>query len=393
MKLKARIVPVLPILIVLALAALAYMHAPSSRPESHAASIVSECRESQDHARCYESLVPLLYPKMSVPQLFEIIRSIRSSDPTYQFCHVLAHKIGERVVADDLEHWIDAIPLNPASGYCSNGFIHGVVGGRFRSEVLDTKTIETHMSDFRRACESRDGWSPSDLDRAICYHGMGHLYDFITDADLNLALDLCERTTTAQFQRVCIEGVFMQIFQPLEPDDLALIEQMTMKPTPNSYRRFCDSFKDDDYVGACLREAWPMVPGVLDGSGTAQLCEGQPNSELVDSCYQTAFSIVGRIKQGQPEEQAHACDRAPEARRNTCYSVVANAIVEEDRTNAPGAVSFCSRAPKPRECLEDLAKTARFNFGSNAGQYKRFCGALPKDMEAQCRSADARSYP
>ncbi len=382
---SARILPVLAVLALAVLIATAYIYAGSKRPESHAASIVAECSHTENHEQCYESLVPLLYPEMNVPQLFEVIRTIRLADPTYQFCHVLAHKIGERVVAEDPERWIDAIPLNPASGYCSNGFIHGVVGGRFRSEVLDTKTIETFLPDFKRACESRDGWSPSDLDRAICYHGMGHLYDFITNADLSLALNLCERTTTAQFHRVCVEGVFMQIFQPLEPDDFALIEQMKVKPTPDSYRRFCASFKNDVYVGACLREAWPMLPGVLDGTGIAELCAGQPNTELEDFCYQTAFSIVGRVKQGQPENQANACDRAPESRRNTCYSIVANAILEEDRTDAPGAVSFCGRAPKPRECLEYLVNSARFNFGYNTGQFERFCSALPEDVEAQCR--------
>ncbi len=369
-----------------------------SRPdiEAFATNIVSECgKESGDHAACYEQLVPTLYPRLSVSQLFEIVRSIRTSDPSYQFCHVLAHKIGERVVAEDPMRWMDAIPLNPSSGTCSNGFIHGVVGGRFRSEVLDESTLRTLLPDFKRACEARDDWHPSDLDRAICYHGLGHLYDFITNADLPRALELCEQTTGTQFHRVCVEGVFMQIYQPLEPDDFALIEQMQTKPTAPTYRRFCASFKDPEYVGACLREAWPILPGMLDGTGMRQYCSGQPNAELEDYCYRSAFTIVGRLLQAQPDDQARACDLAPQARRSMCYSVVADAVLEENRDDAVRAVSFCERASDPRACFDYLIGAAQFNFGYNAGQFDGFCRALPKDIQVRCgaKASNTRSYP
>src|SRR3989344_3814855 len=206
-----------------ALAALLMWFVLSSR-ETALVKIVHDCAQARDRSACYEAEVPTLYPQLSVAQVFDIVREIRREDPSYQFCHVLAHKIGERVVAEDPERWIDAIPLNPPDGLCSNGFIHGVVGGRFRAEVLDDETLEKLIPDFSRACEPRKGWQPSSLDQAICYHGIGHLYMFVTDADIPKALSLCERTARGSdperdFRRVCREGVFMQIYQPLEPDD------------------------------------------------------------------------------------------------------------------------------------------------------------------------------
>src|SRR6185436_1897936 len=92
----------------------------------YAKAAVSQCSGEGDHAACYESVIPALYPKLSVAEIFNVVREVRREDQTYQFCHVLAHKIGERVVAEDPSKWVDAIPLNPADGLCSNGFVHGV---------------------------------------------------------------------------------------------------------------------------------------------------------------------------------------------------------------------------------------------------------------------------
>ncbi|MBI5457503.1 hypothetical protein HY971_02135 [Candidatus Kaiserbacteria bacterium] len=357
-------------------------------PDSSARAIVSECaRLAGDHAPCYESEVPQLYPRLSVSRIFNVIREIRREDPSYQFCHVLAHKVGERVVAEDPTKWVDAIPLNPADGLCSNGYIHGVIGGRFRAEVLTDAMLTTLLPDFKRACEPRDGWDPSELDRAICYHGMGHLYDFITDADLQKALDLCKETTPEDTRRVCIEGVFMQIYQPLEPDDFLLIKQMPVQPSTTTVRQFCSSFRNPDYVGACLRESWPFFrKSIMDGIGVEAFCSGQPSAELEDLCYRSAFTIIGRLSLGKQEAAARACSKSPEIRQGMCYSVIAQSVLEEDRSDAKGALALCARAPEAlvQGCREWLVSQAPFVFGSNAQEYRRFCTELPASLQQSC---------
>jgi hypothetical protein len=350
---------------------------------------------SGDHAACYESEVPKMYPSLTVSQLFEIVRGIRAADPAYQFCHVLAHKIGERVVAEDPETWLSAIPLNPSDGFCSNGFIHGIIGGRFRADVLDEKTIHALLPDFRLACEAHDNWKPSDLDKAICYHGIGHLYDFITNADLERALALCEETVPAPFRRVCIEGVFMQIYQPLEPDDFELVKQMRVKPTEQTVRSFCASFKEPEYVGACLRESWPMHPGMLDGTGARAYCADQPNEELEHRCYQGAFSVIGRLVLANPDDQARACDTVPSEYRVMCYSVVADTILEEDRNATREGIAFCGRldGAENTECLRYITEAATFNLGTQSKAYARFCDALPEEIRAMCAQQNRPRYP
>ena len=350
--------------------------------------IIKTCAwDGDDPSSCYESEVPALYPGRPLPEVFDIIRDVVQKDSSYQFCHVLAHKIGERVVAEDPARWIDAIPLNPRDGLCSNGFIHGVIGGRFRSEVLSDVMLNELIPDFSRACEARKDWKPSDLDRAICYHGLGHLYDYITDANLGKALSLCERTTSSQFRRVCVEGVFMQIYQPLEPDDYLLIERMAVRPGTTTVRQFCAPFKDPEYVGACLRESWPFFrKDIMNGDGIEAFCSAQSNDELEEHCYRSAFTIVGRLALATPESAALACVHAPTGRQEMCYSVLAQTVLEEDRANVTGALALCARAPSEiaGTCVQWLIHQASFIFGSNTEEYTQFCKELAVTGPLRC---------
>ncbi|MHB1086758.1 MAG: hypothetical protein ACYCZ0_03355 [Minisyncoccota bacterium] len=348
--------------------------------------IVKVCASEQDRSACYEREVPQILPKVPLGGVFDTIREIRALDPSYQFCHVLAHKLGERVVAEDPEKWIDAIPLNPSDGLCSNGFIHGIVGGRFRAEVLEPEMLKKLAPDFTRACAPRKGWSPSDLDKAICSHGMGHLYMFVTDADIPIALSLCENTMPNAMKRVCREGVYMQIYQPLEPDDFLLIERMSVKPTKETVRSFCARYSKDEYEGACLRESWPFFREELKtGEGITRFCSGQPNSLEEVACYESALTLSGRFNLGDSSRALSLCGEVADQWKALCYATGARAILEEDRAGGKKAVTFCMSAPASQQgqCLTALADTASFIFGDSSRQ-KAFCALIPEDLRPRC---------
>lgn len=355
-----------------------------------AAEMVAKC--AQDGGSCYEAEVPELYPTYSIPEIFEIIRHIRGRDQNYQFCHVLAHKLGEIVVAEDPNQWMKAMPLNPNDGMCSNGFVHGVVGGRFRAEVLDDETLATLISDFRRACEPHDDWAPTPLDQAICYHGMGHLYVFITDADLKKALTICEQTAVSEksdYGQVCREGVFMQIYQPLEPDDFLMIERMEVKPSTTTVRQFCKAYSENPkYEGACLRESWPFFrEEIVRGDGVDTFCSGQPNEQEETNCYRSATAIIGRMSLSNSRGAANACAALQEKYRALCFTTIATAVLEENRTDVAKAIEVCdmSTGSVKNECFSDLARRSRFIYGANESQRMRFCDALPSEHQANCR--------
>ena len=353
-------------------------------------SIINSCRDHPQGAMtCYEKEVPKLYPQQSIPELLSLIREIRSKDTSYQFCHVLAHKLGEAVVAEDPDNWLDAIALNPSDGLCSNGFIHGVIVGRFRNDVLNHEDLVRTIPDFKKACEPRANWDASPLDQAICYHGMGHLFMFITNADILRAVDVCEavaKSPTGDFMRVCTEGVFMQIYQPLEPDDFALIELLPEKPTKENYRRICSAYDDPTQEGACLREAWPLFDdGIRSGRDVATFCSGQPNETETKACYESASAIVGRMSLGSDEKAANACAKFPHDRQAICFIATAQAILEEDRTNARGAIAQCGRAGGiTHECLSTLADRAGFFFTRGSSEHRAFCALFPDDIRERC---------
>lgn len=373
---------------VLALLVIFFSYASSDNNTPRAQDIISACdREGGGRAECYEERISALYPELAVPSIFGIIREVRHRDRSYQFCHVLAHKLGERVVAEDPDRWLDAIPLNPSDGLCSNGFIHGVVGGRFRSEVLDDETLQRFLPDFRAACEARGSWNPSDLDRAICYHGLGHLYDFITDADIPKALDVCEKTAPHDMRRVCIEGVFMQIYQPLEPDDFLMIERMTARPSTTTVRMYCARFSDDSHEGACLRESWPYArEGILSGRGARDFCSGQPNVEEERKCYESISAIVGRMSLDDVDKAVAACSSFPSAYQSTCFAASAQAVLEESRLDGADAIALCDRAGEPMatKCKSELASRALFIYGDNSSRREAFCALIPESARTMC---------
>lgn len=353
--------------------------------------VVADCaKDAGDHGPCYESAVPALYPEFTMPQLFSVVRTIRTLDPSYQFCHVLAHKLGERAVAEDPDNWLAAISVNPNDGLCSNGFIHGVIVGRFDNAILDDATIDKYTPDFAIACEPHNGWQPSALDQAMCYHGMGHLFDFITNAKISKALELCQtvaQSKTGDFRQVCLEGVFMQFYQPLEPEDYALVERLPIKLTQTTVRPFCNSFAGAKVRGACLRESWPLFrEEIKSGTGAAAFCAGQPDAAEEQRCYESASSVVGRLLLGAPAEVSNACDNFPPKWQSTCYAFSAQAVLEEARTDAAGALEVCTFGEPVvgSSCVAHLADRARFIFGADRAAQRAFCTLVPTYLKTQC---------
>lgn len=371
------------------LAALVTIAAFAHQGKDEVQRIVQECKSAEDRALCYEREVPRLFPRLSLPEVFEVIRQIRREDPTYQFCHVLAHNLGRDAVANDPARWIDLMPQNPFDGLCSNGFIHGVIIGRFRDAVLDNATLAQALPDLERACEPRENWAPTPLDRSICYHGMGHLFDFITDADLQKSLDLCkriDREPTQDFEGICKAGVFMQIYQPLEPEDYALIKKLPIQPDAANYRKICYSFKDPAAQGACLREAWPLFFEELKtGKGVVKFCSGEPNLTEEDLCYVGVATIIGRQLLDDPAAVASACDAFPKDYMGKCYLAGAQAVIEEDRTRSDEAIALCNRGPVATFCIQNLLNRRDFLFAPGSRERDAFCSALPSPYREDCR--------
>ncbi len=363
-----------------------YAFVPHST-EAIARSIVTECASGESQS-CYEHVVPKLYPRLSVTQIFDVIREIRRIDPGYQMCHAVAHRIGELVVEQHPDTWFTQLSKGPSDGMCSNGYMHGVMVGRFDNFSLTEAELTKIIPDFRNACVARDDWSPTPLDRGICYHGLGHLYVITTKADLHASIKLCEATAkneSEDFFKICAEGVFMQIYQPLDPEDFELIRLLKNPPTKETYRAFCAQYADPVVEGACLREAWPFFrDAVLAGTAVETLCANQPNDTELTNCIGTLATITGRLLLDTPDRVITSCMAFPEELRHVCFRTSAQAVVEEDRAQGAKAIALCQRAGAyADQCLSHLAARAGFIF-SQTPKRSQFCDEFPYEYRAAC---------
>ncbi len=352
---------------------------------------VSLCNRVMDKTACYEENVPKLMLLIPVESIFPIIREIQNLDKSYQFCHVLAHKLGEQEVAKNSDAWMDLMHKNPPDSLCSNGYIHGVIVGRFNYAELPQEKIDAIEPDLASACESKSDWHPTNLDRAMCYHGMGHVLTFITGANMPLAVSFCKKIAVKNngedYSQTCISGVFMQIFQPLEPEDFELIARLPVKPTRSTLAAFCGVYTTQEERSLCFGEGWPLFRTDLQtASGVQSFCTTTKDIATQTNCYRTAFSIGARGSLGNPDKQAAICRALPLALGKQCLGILANAFIEENRTQSAKAVAICEAAPAAYTdaCFQYLLNLTSFNFTPGSKDAATFCAALPVVWQSSC---------
>ncbi len=366
----------------------------SNTIEGYAEQMVTTCADAPFKPTCYEENVPTLVSDMPTEEIFNVVRAIRQMDPEYLYCHVLAHELGVYEVSLDPDNWLNVIAKGPTDGLCSNGYAHGALVARFNDEEFTEEEYKYALEDIAVACEKREGYNPTELTKAICYHGVGHVLIHMTLADIHRSLEGCEfvglKDDGRDYRQLCIEGVYMQLFQPLEPEDYALADMLPYIPTKETLEAFCtENSNNDMQYGACWREAWPMFGNdVYTSDGMQALCSGLTEAQGKDLCFISAFTINGRHNLGDPEKMAAACNGLPLEYQGGCFSRGANAFPEEDPGLVPQAIDMCSRADAPvaqDECYGFLAQVASFNFHRTSPAFEELCSSLPERWESVWR--------
>lgn len=356
--------------------------------------MIERCADAPHRPTCYEEQVPKLVTEMPTEEIFNVVRAIRSKDREYLYCHVLAHDLGSYEVSLDPDNWLDVIAKGPTDGMCSNGFAHGAIVTRFHDEDLSQEEFEFALQDLSIACEEREGWNPTDLTKAICYHGIGHVLIHMTLADIDKSLQGCEvvglKEDGRDYRQLCTEGVYMQLFQPLEPEDYALVGMLPEAPTRATIHDFCtDNSKSDKQFGACWREAWPFFgQEIYESEGLVNYCGQLTPAQDQNLCFVSAFTINGRHNLGEPEEMAATCNGVPQEYQGQCFARGANAFPEEDPQLISEAIDMCGRAEQAAakdECYEFLAQVASFNFHPESPAFEELCSSLPQKWEDTCR--------
>ena len=355
---------------------------------SYAKEVVSICSVASYKPTCYENEVSNLMSDISMKGAFEVTRFVQREDPSYAYCHVLGHKLSEIETAKDPSRWKDVITQCP-SGLCSNGCIHGAFQERFREETLSNEQIEKIKPELQGVCEPREGWDPTGLEQGTCYHALGHLLMYITQADIKESVVLCRELGKKEkndWSQLCFDGAFMQIFQPLEEEDFVLVEGK--QPKKEELILFCSGFNGVER-GSCWNESWPLSRGqILTSDGLYKYCSNSILDENNQNrCFTAMFYVARAQLQFDLVKVKNLCRDLPGKRSYQCFANAASRLIETDYGNISSAVKLCSEANNSSDqdqCFSELTRFSRYNFHEGSEDVIQLCNKLPSKWKQEC---------
>ena len=385
---------VIAVALFLAGLALLSLHGEGAEPqtyEEHAEAVIEICARSNYPPDCYDKEIPKLMDKgLTMEEAFYVTGHVQERDPNYFYCHVLGHNLSAKEAAKDLSKWTEVVARAP-SGICSNGAIHGAFQERFRDEILSGEELQAVIPQLNTICENSDAKTFTGLEQASCYHAIGHLSMYMTGANIDDATSVvCDQVAKKgeqDYTQTCYEGAYMQIFQPLEPEDFALIKDIEPKNQQEA-TAFCDTF-DGERRAACHRESWPHYREAITNSATAlqSFCNLVPDPHSVQRCYNAMFYVLTAQFNFDENKIIPICEKLPEQRRAQCFANSASRFVETDYRLAERAVGLCRIAEEHgvgERCWKELLFYSTFNFHEDSPEFNDMCNALPEPWKTKC---------
>lgn len=360
-----------------------------SQLTKYATEMVDKCKNEKYKPSCYDTEIPKLMDYISMEEAFKVTSIVQDEDKNYPFCHVLGHKLAAREIDKDPSKWKDVVSRCP-SGVCSNGCIHGGFQERFRAENFTDEQIQNLKPDLINLCEDRPAWHPTGLEQGSCYHAIGHLTMYLTSADIKKATNLCEeigiKKDGRDFSQLCFDGAFMQIYQPLEPEDFALIKGKEI--TKDTVFSFCAQF-ESRRKSSCISESWPLFsPEIQTPQGLVKFCSMEEVSHQ-GRCFEGMLYVLTAQFNFESEKIRDFCLGLPDNRQVRCFADAASRMIETDYRNVNKSVELCLNSQSDinkQTCFSELLKFSTFNFHPGSNEFLNLCNALPDNWKTQCLS-------
>lgn len=362
--------------------------------------IISKCQSSDYHPGCYDQEIPKLMDQgISMEDAFQVTRVVQDEDPSYSYCHVLGHNLAAKEVQKDPIKWKDVVARCP-SGMCSNGCIHGGFQEKFRAESLPPDQVDKLKPDLKTICEDRANWHPTGLEQASCYHALGHLTMYVTNADTNKSVSLCDEISLKadgrDFRQLCYDGVFMQIYQPLEPEDFALVKGK--QPNPDQVVNFCGKYSNLPQA-SCLSESWPLYRKDLmqKPNSLVEFCSKETTLNQ-QRCYNGLFYVLtaefnfdsNRVKNYCLALPSRSVDGSIDI-QGQCFANAASRMIETDYRNIDKSVELCKQSQSSQsECFQELVYYSTYNFHQGSPEFSHLCQSLPQPWQNQCLNPISR---
>ena len=353
---------------------------------SLAQKVVSRCKMAQNKDVCYETEIPKLTRFLSMEDAFLVTEQIQQTDISFPYCHVLGHKLASIETKKDPTKWKDVVARCPR-GTCSNGCVHGAFQEKYKNESLSGSEINDSIKEFETICEESSTNKLTGLEQGSCYHALGHLLMYITTADINKSLSICNQISVKNdgrdFTSVCYAGAFMQIFQPLDTDDISLVSRY--KLNKDNAWDFCGGFKDLQQT-KCREESWPLyLSEISTADGLIKFC-GVLDSSGKSSCLKNVLYLIPIQFRFNINAIKTYCLGFSGENQGLCFAMTASRILEIDKNNAKKAIDFCSSldAKNSSACFNQILKDAVFDYGVKSTEYANFCNLVPDEWKDKC---------
>lgn len=353
--------------------------------------VIETCAAESYRPSCYDRELPKYMDQgYSMEEVFGITKAVQTFDPEYQYCHVLGHYLSQKETAKDPSKWKDVIARAPR-GICSNGAIHGAFQERFQVESLPEAAVSELKKELFGICEPRKGWEATQLERGSCLHALGHLTMYATDGNIDKSLALCdelliadERSTNVQ---LCYDGAFMQIFQPLEPEDIALVDHYDVDSSAKA-QDFCEQYTGAQF-GSCNSESWPLVTEKMnDPQQIGSVCEPvAEDSWQHERCLNGVFYVVVAMMNLETARVYDFCSQVPDSLTARCFSNAVSRMVEVDWDNAEAAVRLCAESAQvgaSEACYNELLTASTYSFTAGSPEFVNLCEQMPGSYKKAC---------
>ena len=366
-----------------------------SKLQKWADEVIAVCKQKSYPPSCYDEEIPKVMDHgLTMEEGFEVTRLVQAQNPNYFYCHVLGHHLSEKETAKDPSNWASVIARCPI-GMCSNGCLHGAFQERFRDDVMSDKQIQALLPQISQICEKNTGRNFTGLEQASCYHALGHLSMYITGANLQISTNVCDKVAVKpdqheNYTQTCYEGVYMQMFQPLEPEDFALVKKIAPKTTTQA-ETLCDTFTGERQA-ACHRESWPLYKdSIKTAPGLKHFCDLVPDPKEIQRCFNAMFYVLTAQFNFDESRIVPLCEALPEKRKAQCFANAASRFIETDYRLIPRAVDLCKAAAANGvgdRCYGELLFYSTFNFHKGSTEFNQLCNALPEPWTSACLNGD-----
>lgn len=371
---------------------------PNKKLAEEAAIVLEACKDENYRPACYDEEIPKVMDRgVSLEDSFKVTALIQEQDSSYWYCHVLGHNVSAKEAAKDISKWTEVVARCP-QGVCSNGCLHGAFQERFRGEYVSEEELEELIPEIKSICtRAEDNRDFTGLEQASCYHAIGHLTMYITNADIDRAVKVCDRVSVEgvqDFRNLCYDGAFMQIFQPLEPEDIALVQDIA-PTTREEAISYCNQFTDMRRT-ACYMESWPLFKDDFDKKFGAieEFCDRGFSKRDKTRCFNGVFYVMAARTNFDETQVSRLCSFVSDEVKAQCYANSASRFLETDYKLAEKAVDVCEQAREEgvaEACYEELLFYSAYNYHVGSESFERLCQALPSPWDERCSNNEGQN--